>query len=315
MLRTRGLGWPITLGVIMILLIVAFAIIWIVGVAQFSVNVSKNPQSFWTLLAVGTVLLSLLLVGVVWYLVISVKEIRLNQRQANFVASVTHELKSPIASLKLSLQTLGRRALSDEQKQGFHRFMLDDIERLDKLINHLLAAARLEQTSPQSGEPEIAVREVLESCIHSITARYQLPTGAVTLECDPIYIRCGQLDAELLFGNLLDNAAKYAGDPAKIEVVARMRGASWASIRVTDNGRGIPLSERRRIFGRFVRLGSELERTRPGAGLGLYIVRELVRRMRGRIHVRNRFVGTGATFEVELPARQGDAPRTASSAA
>lgn len=303
MLKTRSLGWPITLGVLMILLIVAFAVVWFVGLAQFSVDFSKNPQRFWTLLVIGATFLSLLLVGVVWYLVISVKEIRLNQRQANFVASVTHELKSPIASLKLSLQTQGRHNLSEEQRASFQRFMLDDIERLDTLINHLLAAARLDQTSPQGNESELGLAAILEGCVASVVARYQLPPGAVSLDCEPILIRCGQFDAELLFGNLIDNAAKYAGDPAKIEITAKMRGANLAVFRVTDNGRGVPLSERRRIFGRFVRLGSELERTRPGAGLGLYIVRELVKRMRGRIHVRNRFVGTGATFEVELPAR------------
>ena len=97
------------------------------------------------LLVVGTSFLVLVLVGVVLYLLISIKGIRLNQRQSNFIDSVSHELKSPIASLKLYLQTLSRRSVTEEQQANFYRFMLDDVERLDTLINHMLDAARLDQ--------------------------------------------------------------------------------------------------------------------------------------------------------------------------
>src|SRR5215475_5779257 len=103
------------------------------------------PITLAVLMLVGTLFLVLVLVGVVLYLLISIKGIRLNQRQSNFMDSVSHELKSPIASLKLYLQTLARRSVSEEQQANFFRVMLDDVERLDTLINHMLDAARLDQ--------------------------------------------------------------------------------------------------------------------------------------------------------------------------
>ena len=131
-----SLGWPITLGVVMIVLLVALTIGWVI------VNVST---AHWAVLAIGATFIGILIVGVVAYLVLSIKAFRLNQRQSNFIDSVTHELKSPIASLKLCLQTLSRHQLSPEQESDFHRFMLEDLQRLDNLINHLLDAARLDE--------------------------------------------------------------------------------------------------------------------------------------------------------------------------
>ncbi len=120
-------GWPITLGVIMILLVVALIVGWV----TVTVIGTERSAAYWALLAVGTTFLVLVLVGVVLYLLISVKEIRLNRRQSNFIDSVTHELKSPIASLKLYLQTLSRRNVDEQRQADFYRFMLEDVDRLD----------------------------------------------------------------------------------------------------------------------------------------------------------------------------------------
>ena len=117
----------------------------IVGWVILILREVEQSALFWVLLVVGTSFLVLVLVGVVLYLLISIKGIRLNQRQSNFIDSVSHELKSPIASLKLYLQTLSRRSVTEEQQANFYRFMLDDVERLDTLINHMLDAARLDQ--------------------------------------------------------------------------------------------------------------------------------------------------------------------------
>src|SRR3990172_648627 len=134
-------GWPITLAVVMIVLVVALIVGWVILILR---EVEQSAL-FWVMLVVGTSFLVLVLVGVVLYLLISIKGIRLNQRQSNFMDSVSHELKSPIASLKLYLQTLSRRSVTEEQQANFYRFMLDDVERLDTLINHMLDAARLDQ--------------------------------------------------------------------------------------------------------------------------------------------------------------------------
>jgi signal transduction histidine kinase len=119
---------------------------------------------------------------------------------------------------------------------------------------------------------------------------------------------------EILFRNLMDNAIKYGGTPPSVEVDAQLSGQSKVTVRIVDNGRGIPATLRRKIFGRFVRLGSELERSQTGTGLGLFIVRTLVKRMNGKISVRDRLQSSGTIFEVVLPARRPDGNHTESHA-
>src|SRR5690606_25842994 len=127
----------------------------------------------WAVLATGTVFLVLVLVGVVLYLVISIKEIRLNQRQSNFIDSVTHELKSPIASLKLYLQTLSRRTVTEAQQADFYSFMLEDVDRLDNLINHMLDTARLDQQPDSSEELTFDLADLLTNCAETACMRYR----------------------------------------------------------------------------------------------------------------------------------------------
>jgi signal transduction histidine kinase len=116
-------------------------------------------------------------------------------------------------------------------------------------------------------------------------------------------VRARRNELELLFRNLIDNAVKYGASPPAVAVSLRLRPPDRAEIVVADNGRGIPRHLRRKVFGRFVRLGSELERDRPGTGLGLYIVRTIVRRLRGKVSIRDRGDQPGTAFEVQLPAR------------
>lgn len=295
----RSLGWPIALGVVMIVLVVALIVGWVL----LSTFPAESPAVYWTMLAIGTVFLVLVLVGVVLYLLLSIKEIRLNQRQANFVDSVSHELKSPIASLKLYLQTLGRRNVSDEEKVRFVRFMLEDVERLDTLINHMLDAARLDQAPIEADTVDVDLAEVLANCAETVCLRYHLPPETVRLNVVPAIIRARQIDLEMVFRNLIDNAVKYGGNEPLVEVDSHPNGNGGVLVRVSDNGPGISDKMHRKIFGRFVRLGSELERKKPGTGLGLFIVRTLVRRLKGSISVRGRGSQPGTVFEVQLPAR------------
>src|SRR5688500_1295030 len=163
MLQTRSLGWPITLGVIMIVLLVVITTVWVI--------VTGHIRS-WGVLAGGTTLLVLVLVGVVFYLQLSIKEIRLNQRQLNFMDSVTHELKSPIASLKLCVQTLSRRQVTEQEEADFHRFMLEDLDRLDRLINHILDAARLEQLPAEDRSEDVDLPVLLEKVAETSRLQY-----------------------------------------------------------------------------------------------------------------------------------------------
>jgi signal transduction histidine kinase len=290
MSRRRSVGWPITLGVIMMLLLVALIVGWVLLALNYT-----------ALLAVGTTFLSLVMVGVVLYLTIAVKQISLNQRQANFIDSVTHELKSPIASLKLYLQTLSRRSVSEAQQLEFYQFMLEDLNRLDTLINHMLDAARMDRAPHESEVADVSLPEVLHTCANTVCLRHRLPTETISLDAAPSMVKARPVDLEIIFRNLIDNAVKYSMPEPTIKVESWSNGRGKVVTRVSDNGPGIPVQLRRKIFGRFVRLGNELERTQVGTGLGLYLVRTLVRRMKGRISVRGRGTQRGTVFEVELP--------------
>lgn len=303
MFPRRSLGWPITLGVVMILLIVALIIGWVFA----AMSAAKTETYWYAILAVGATFLGLVLVGVVLYLIISIKEIRLNQRQSNFIDSVTHELKSPIASLKLCLQTLSRRQLPEQQAADFHRFMLDDLERLDTLINHMLDAARLDNAQLSAAElTDVDIGEMLANSAAIACRRHHAPLEAVTLDLRPCIVQARAIDLEMIFRNLIDNAVKYAGTPPQVEVDAWPDGRGHVIVRVADNGAGIPLQYRSKIFTRFFRIGSELTRVKTGTGLGLFIVRTLVKRLKGRVTVLGRGSRPGTVFEVELPGRSGE---------
>ena len=295
-----SLRWPITLGVIMIVLVVALIVGWVV----VTVLGTERSGAYWALMAVGTTFLVLVLVGVVLYLLISIKEIRLNRRQSNFIDSVSHELKSPIASLKLCLQTLSRRNVDEQRQADFYRFMLDDVARLDNLINHMLDAARLDQQPVEADIVDVDLAAMLKACAETVFARYHLPSETVQLRLEPAIVRGRPIDLEMIFRNLIDNAIKYAGEAPLVEVELQLRSAELVVTRILDNGRGIPPKLRRKIFGRFVRLGSELERSQTGTGLGLFIVRNLVKRLKGRVLVRDRDGRPGTVFEVQLPGRR-----------
>ena len=304
MFERRSLKLPITLGVLMIISVIALTVGWILLSAFRASSDSRWAPLYWTLLSVGTAFLAFVLVGVVMYLTLSVEAINLNRRQSNFIDSVTHELKSPLASLKLYLQTLGRRQVSPQEQADFVQFMLDDVDRLDALINHLLDAARLEHRVIDHEVEDIDLAESLSQCVEGVCLRYRVARDMVHLEAESCIVEARGVDIDLIFRNLIDNAVKYASDSPLIEVTARRNDDEKCVVRITDNGKGIPHDMRRKIFGRFFRRGEELERETPGLGLGLHIVHTLVRRLHGKIRVKDRDGGPGTTFEVVLPLKK-----------
>lgn len=292
MFRRSSLTWPILLTVVLLALIVILLVIWIIAQAA---------TQQWALLTVGTIFFALILIGMVMYTIITIKEIRLNQRQTNFIDSVTHELKSPIASIKLYLQTLDMRDVDPDQQRQFHRFMLEDVQRLDSLIDHLLVAARIGAESPLQSAELIRIDETLRRCADVVRRRYNLTDAQITLDIDPLWTRGKSQDVEMLFANLLDNAVKYGAETPEVRVEAKPYRKGSLRVRVSDNGQGVGLDLRRKIFNRFFRGGSELERTTKGTGLGLFIVRTIVSRMNGSVNVHGRGPLGGATFDVVLP--------------
>jgi signal transduction histidine kinase len=169
----------------------------------------------------------------------------------------------------------------------------------------MLDAGRLEGDRHDSDEEDVELAAALGECGASVCLIYRVPPATVQFDVVPCTVHARRIDLDVLFRNLIDNAVKYAGVEPRVEVALRPQENGKVVVRVSDNGRGIPAGLRRKIFGRFVRLGNELEREKPGTGLGLYIVRTLVRRLGGSIHVLDRDGGPGSVFEVTLPGRAG----------
>ncbi len=276
---------------------VTLMVCWIVLLAR---------STGWGALIIGVIVFTLILVGLSFYLFLIIKEVRLNQRQANFVDSVTHELKSPIASLKLYLETLEMRTVTDEQRAKFYHVMGEELDRLDHLITQLLEVGRLDAIGAQSEPEDIRLESMLHKCGAAACAHHKRDEATtITYDLQPAIIHARPLVVETIFRNLMDNAIKYAGDPPSVEVQIRVTDRGRVLTRIADNGDGVPPELRKRIFGLFFRGGSELTRRQKGTGLGLYIVHTLVRQMKGRVGVQDRLNRSGSVFEVDLPGRKG----------
>ncbi|XZE34897.1 sensor histidine kinase [Pirellulaceae bacterium SH501] len=303
MLERKSLKWPISLAIVMIVLIVGLTVGWILVNVFGAISSQSGSTLYWTLLTVGSIMFALVLTGVILYLVWSIQQVDLNRRQSNFLDAVTHELKSPIASLKLFLQTLHRHEVEPDQRREFYRSMMDDVERLDRLITQLLDVAKLEQDSNEPQQSSwVSLSEIVQVTAEKLIQQYRLTQDAITIQVDPCEIWGKQVDVEILVRNLLDNAIKYSGTPPAVLLQATVSNdESELRMVFQDNGNGVPRHLRRAIFRRFYRVGNELERTKPGTGLGLFIVRAIIKRLGGTIRVEESAKSKGARFVVLLP--------------
>jgi len=291
--KKRSLHLPITLSVALLTLNVTLMICWIVILAR---------QNYWSALAVGTLAFSLMIVGFSIYLVLTIKEVKLNQRQANFLDSVTHELKSPIASLKLYLETLSMREMEEAKRRHFYDVMENELDRLDGLINQLLEVGRLDAIGHESEEERILLDELIRDCATSAAVHQKVNLDSVfSFELEPLRIQSRRLVLEMIFRNLLDNAIKYGGTPPQVYVRLFRDEKNRVIARITDRGDGISADQRNKIFRIFYRGGNELERRTKGTGLGLYIVRTLVYLLKGRVSVQSGEDERGTVFEIQLP--------------
>lgn len=294
--KKRHLGLPIWTSVVLMTVNITLMAVLIVQLAR---------QSSWMSLVLGSVALAISLFGISFYSFLTIKEIQLNRRQSNFVDSVTHELKTPIAALRLYLDTLTIQDPDPADRREFYRTMDIELIRLDRLINQLLEVARLDAIGHQAGTETIAVQDLLRQCAETACLHHKLEMSETfQFHVAPVCLTSRRQLLEMIFGNLLDNALKYGGSPPRVTVHAFPGGTDRVIVRIVDNGAGVPASSRGRIFQMFYRGSDELERTKTGTGLGLYIVRTLVGFLKGKVSITDNPSGPGSVFEVILPGRQ-----------
>ena len=286
----------ISIGVTLIVMAVALTVGWHILGAEGS-----RPSTLrWVVYFFGTLLFLLLIGGLGLMVVLLVREVRLNERQSNFVSAVTHELKTPVASLKLYLDTLQMRDLPDSRREEFYGTMRQDLDRLHATINSVLDAARYTGRAVLDPHPLDLARLVRRS-IDLTRTRYQLPAESFAYEGpQSMTVMADAAALETAVLNLLDNAVKYSRERVKVEVDLD-GGDGLARLRVRDKGVGISRAHLRLIFNRFYRIGSEVLRSRTGTGLGLFIVQSIVKRHKGTVWADSAGPDRGSTFTISLP--------------
>jgi two-component system phosphate regulon sensor histidine kinase PhoR len=222
----------------------------------------------------------LLFLGFIWIFKSLERVLNLNRLQRNFMMSVTHELKTPVATLKLATQTLAKRTLSAEQTQTLVQKVHDNANRLDKLIEGMLVAVKIERKTLETAFNKVSVLRLLNEITNELKENAPFE-GNIHIAVDPSFEVWGdEVSLKIAFSNIIDNAIKYAGGAVQLEI-----SSEGKSLRFADQGPGIPLNERRKIFRQFYRIGNEDERVAQGTGMGLYLVKNVLQIHKAKIYV------------------------------
>jgi signal transduction histidine kinase len=252
----------------------------------------------------GIIAFALIIAGIVVYTVFLVRELRRNEQHDAFINAVTHELKTPIASIRLYLETLQAREVGDQQRREFYQVMLADANRLQHTVEQVLKAGVAGQRPRLAQRTPVDVAALARECVETARLRHHLPEAAISLEmpaADQRLFASGDVDElRTALSNLLDNAVKYSLQDVhvRVEVAAPEPRSLW--VRVRDRGVGIPRSQLKRIFTRFYRFQTRGYKVK-GTGLGLFIVRSIARQHGGRVFAESEGEGKGAMFTLELP--------------
>ncbi|MEM7135019.1 MAG: HAMP domain-containing sensor histidine kinase [Myxococcota bacterium] len=296
---------PITLGAVTVLLSVALLVGWSFLLATRIANSAEIAGDVW-LLVLGALSFVLIIVVLVLFVISLARGIIEVRKQDSFIDSVTHELKSPLASIQLCLETLGREGLAPNDEEHLRTMMLDDVDRLRSFIDDVLEANRLSYARPGIlNVSDVTLFDLAEECAASVRMRHKLAPAEVVVEIDPeIMVSTDRAALEIVVKNLIDNAAKYSGRPARVEVTARRQDDRRVLIEVRDRGIGIDRKNLKRVFHRFYRVEDQEVRERRGTGLGLFVVWALVKQLGGRVEALSEGRGQGTIMRVELPQTQ-----------
>jgi signal transduction histidine kinase len=288
--QRRSIVFVLALGVCLVSVILLLYIGWVVLNWRHGI-----------LVVLGVLLLIMVLSGVVLNTLFLVREIRRNEQHNAFINAVTHELKTPLASIRLYLETLRSRPLDEEKRNEFYRIMLEDSDRLLSTIEQVLRAGRT-AAGRRLNAARVDLGGIVEECITRARALHGLtPDSLVYRPGAASEILADADEVRAAVSNLIDNAVKYSGGNVNISVETTRVDAKFVSVRVRDSGVGIPKPELKRVFRRFYRVPGPLASRVKGTGLGLYIVRSVAKRHGGRAWADSEGPGRGSTFVLELP--------------
>ncbi|MDT7541877.1 MAG: hypothetical protein QOE33_1781 [Acidobacteriota bacterium] len=292
--RRKSVVFFLTLGICVVALALALNVGWIL----------LNWREV-ALLVLGIVVFAVIITGVILNTIFLIREIRRNEQHDAFINAVTHELKTPITSIRLYLQTLKTRDVSDERRREFYDIMLADSERLQQTVEQVLRAGRATHKQSTANSSAIDLAQMARECLELIRVRYNLNADVLSytesLDDKGARITGDADELRAAVSNLLDNAVKYSDKHVQISIEVATLDEKRVAVRVADRGVGIPQAQLKRIFKRFYRVQGGFMKRFKGTGLGLFIVRSVVERHGGKVFAESEGLGRGSTFTILLP--------------
>jgi signal transduction histidine kinase len=292
--RRKSIAFFVTLGALLVALAVALNVGWII----------LNWREV-ALLVFGIIFFLLIIFGLVLNTTFLIREIRRNEQHDAFINAVTHELKTPLASIRLYLETLKTRDVDEAKRRDFYNIMLADSDRLLHTVEQVLRAGRTGHRRRRIAKSVVNVGEMLRECLELTRVRYGLSESNLTYsesaEAHGVKIAGDADELRSAFSNLLDNAVKYSDDEVRVSVEVATLDEKRIAVRVADRGIGIPSAQRKRIFRRFYRVPGRFMARVKGTGLGLFIVHSVGQKHGGRVFAESAGLGHGSTFTIQLP--------------